>query len=494
MRRERVLLTLILVVVFLFQLLTIGFPGLNGDEAFFLLLGEEIEKIKSGVWPSLNPVIHYTGPLNFWILGSLYQLTGWLGSTFANPHPWVVRIIPLTLVWIGVWTLNQELKNWSKELSGFFLFVFINIPIVLVYSRIAWQHSIVLACCFFLLKESLRLSRTQELRWLRTGFWSALAMDSHTIGFIGVFVTLAPQIKHLIAACFRQPVRAFFCISSVLFLIYPVVRNFPPPIADPSTKSSIALQAASLLNTISGIHPFEFFLGRDPAPDLFLVPFLLFVFTLLIIRLVHLVRNSTQAPLKIQQFLLGIWISHTLAAIFIVYQCAQGRNLRFLGSERYFLSITPGWVLLQADALGYFCRNYLKKRHLQLFLLSLWFMFVFGRFSYGIWVGNKNEEPSFLASLWLEKVCPKSQCVAYAENFWNYWPIRFYSRDRIFLNFIHYNWKDVLHYTPQGKKIAGCWYEFSAWKQPDKYTEKIIFTAAKRMPSQICYLGINPPR
>ena len=94
-----------ILALILFQIFTLNRPSLNGDEAMYTLILSQLAQMRAGVAPMLNPIIGYTGPLDFWLLVSVYAVSHFLGLEAA---PWMVRIIPLTLFWLGLWFLYKE--------------------------------------------------------------------------------------------------------------------------------------------------------------------------------------------------------------------------------------------------------------------------------------------------------------------------------------------------------------------------------------------------
>src|SRR5947209_4732799 len=97
------LLLLLTGVMICAQLATLNLPKLNGDEAIYMLILGEFRKLLTGQGFSLNPIIHYAGPSDFWLMGSIYGASRFFTSFFPSsfhalePVAWMVRIVPFSL-------------------------------------------------------------------------------------------------------------------------------------------------------------------------------------------------------------------------------------------------------------------------------------------------------------------------------------------------------------------------------------------------------------
>jgi hypothetical protein len=150
--------------------------------------------------------------------------------------------------------------------------------------------------------------------------------------------------------------------------------------------------------------------------------------------------------------------------------------------------------VLFADAFLRFMRDFAQRLPKLVSLLPVMlFVFQFTRFFVPVIGMSGVEDNSLHSARWLMQNCPHEKCVAYAENFWNYWPIRFYTRDGLDLNFAHHNWKPVAFYPAQGRTVAGCWYEESWVKYRGPYKYKMVFAASRANPAQVCFYDIVAP-
>ncbi|MCM2276464.1 MAG: hypothetical protein NDJ89_00115 [Oligoflexia bacterium] len=446
--------------VILFQVATLTSVQLNGDEALYMLLVEELRRIFSGNWPQLNPVIHYSGPFDFWILGSVYALLyGWKS---LEASAWMVRIVPFVLFWAGVWGFAREVRRWSAPLSGWLVALLAISPLCLVYTKIAWQHSLLLGAFSLLVAEALRARRVGGIRWLRIGALAGLCSETHPTVFVGLVSVFLPSIQPLWADARRHPRRALGAVALFFAFAYPVLRNFPPPVSEAGERAvSLLIEFRNFANIITGAQPFSWMFHRDFGPDWLPISLFALLAAVLLRQLESLVRLWRRGEAtELDRFLLWLWLSHFATAMLLLAMCYRGRSLQFLGHERYFFVLVPGWTLLQADAF----RRFVETTRLRgrpwamLALLGFVTLNIGWRFVPPTLHATRGTDPSLLAARWLTRNCPAGSCVGYAENFWNYWPIRFYTRDAIQVRFFSHNWKGGPAYPIEGKELAACWF------------------------------------
>ncbi|MGK5087426.1 hypothetical protein WDW86_07690 [Bdellovibrionota bacterium FG-2] len=473
----------------LFQLLTLNAPGLSGDEGMYVLVLEEIHRILGGHLPALNPVIDYEGPTDFWILSGPYVLLTQIFKLEAQA--WMIRIAPLLFNWGCFYVLFNEVKKWSERLALNTLILTALTPVVLVYSHIGYPQTLLLGVFSLLLSESLRTVRTLqssgEPRLFRLAIICGLAMQVHATAPIGVLAVLMPMLPVIIRRLHPQR----FIQAACLFLIlsYPELRNYPPPVAGGGGDGgTIFLQIRSMVNIITGFQPFDFWLQNDWAPIFLQV----IVFTSVLFILFSGLRRRIARKTPYDQTMCLLWLGQSLATLIVVILCLRGRSLHIHGNERYLLSLVPGWIVLQADGLTETMSRYNRlKKAIWGGLLGLFFGVQFMRFFTPLLVDLKAPDPYLQSARWLSKNCPPSRCVAYAENFWNYWPIRYFTGDQIALNFTDYNWKPVSKYSTQGKQLSGCWFGHSQNAYKGEFSERIEFPSKIWATRQVCYKGIK---
>ena len=480
---KTLLFTFAVFAVFLMQLFTLNYPHLNGDEAVYMTVVEEFRKLLDGNLPPLNPIISYSGPIDFWIMGSVYGLFSFFSS--IEPGAWMVRIVPFLLFWAGSIALFFELKNWSKSLAKWFLFISALAPITLVYSRASMPHSPLLGIMALLIAESLRVQRGAKIRWIWSAFLAGYAVETNTSAFIGLFAVFAPVLLKTPVLVKKNIWKALAAFSLFILMAFPVVKNFPPPLNDGMmSESRWLIQIRSMINVVSGYQPFKYWLDHDSAPVIIVGALIGFVFFIWIRHFVY----STSKSRSQAHILKNYWLSHILSALMVVWICGRGRSLETLGYERYLLTIVPGWVLLTAASFDLFCKKYVRTGYT---VAVLFFLLQIYRFELPIIRNSSTADNSLAAARWLEKNCPSSTCLAYAENFWNYWPVRFYSRDSFDLNFAHHNWKKVITHERRDRVLAGCWYIDSKVPYRGKSSSQITFDSSPGNPAQICYYDIQ---
>lgn len=492
-RKARVLALL----VAFFQLLTLNAVALNGDEALYMLLGEEIQRVFSGQGLTLHPIIDYSGPLDFWAMGAFYFIAGKIFSGFGQA--WMVRIVPLIVFWISLISLFREVRRWSSSLAHWMLLVASLTPMVLVYSRSAFPHGLLLGIFFALLAESLRIQRCGKVHWLRIAVLGGLATETNTTAFLGLLAVFAPVASIVLAR-----VRADWPKASVSALIFgafalPVLSQFPPPIHAPGEGGgSWALELRNFLNMLSGQQPLYWLLHEEIAPVAAQLSFLILLLSALLMRGWSIFRTerarafARDAGVPLRVALRGHWISLLLASAFLLVMCQRGRSLRLVGHERYFLILVPGWILLQADAFQslfhWAFRRWSKKVAITGAVLAGGFLLA--RFAIPVVRFSLETDPSLLSAQWLSEECPRERCLGYAENFWNYWPIRYYSRDSIDLNYTDYNWKAQPKIPRNDRELAVCQFIKTSQPYTGPYSKRAIFSAQSGGEGQVCYLGV----
>jgi len=484
---SRAILTGTVMTVIVLQFISLGFPAMNGDEALYQLVVEELRKLLSGQMPSLNPVIDYSGPLDFWLMGSVYGITSFL--PWLQPGAWMVRIVPLVFFWTAAYGLFTELKRHHDKPSAYwFVLLAATTPMAMVYSRISFPHALLLCAMMFLTTESLRIRRDALPGFLRIAFLCGFAMETNTTAVIGMTAILVPSIKNLFKAMRRHYLRA---LASALFfavLAYPVARNFPPPVTGGEAGSAhFWIELRSLLNIMAGIQPLEFLMGRDPAPLALKAAAIMAALALMAFGAIKVFKQ----PWRESGWLKQLWLTQLAGTFLVTVICYRGRSLQTLGHERYLIALVPGWLILASDALTRLASpmswNAYRRETLAVGISCT--LAAFGLFRLPIPAAMhafSHNDNSLNSARWLMHHCKRGECAAYAENFWNYWPIRYYARAKLDLGYTHHNWKTMPQPDASGKHLAGCWYSGSqfAFKRPGK--SRVDFLRSPGNPAQFC--------
>ncbi|MEK7692374.1 MAG: hypothetical protein AAB425_15270, partial [Bdellovibrionota bacterium] len=239
-------------------------------------------------------------------------------------------------------------------------------------------------------------------------------------------------------------------------------------------------QLRSLVNVVTGYQPFSFLFGSDIGTAAGNVAILIFLIALGVIFSRALKRDLTfrarTGPLL---------LSHLLVSGLLLVFCHRGRSLEMLGHERYFLAVVPGWMLLQTIALEHWASG--KWTSAAAGLIGL---FQALRFFGPLALANPNDDSSWQASRWLVQNCRKTQCIALVDNFWSYWPIRYYTRDSIAVAAAGHNWKKVAPLAlKSGDTIAGCWFEIPQGGGPSTQDLLHLRGDPVNFSGQICQMG-----
>jgi len=473
------------VVVLVFQVLTLNIMSLNADETLYQLIVEELGKITHGQWPALNPLVPYEGPLDFWILGSIFTI--FHSILGMNPSPWLFRAVPLIAVTWGAWVLYREIEQQFPERKSSFAFVLSISPMVLVFSRVAFPQSFMLGLFLVLFAEALRVHRTSEVRWLRIALLAGLAIEAHITAVVGLGAIFLPVLRHLVAGARRRFHHFALGLALLIGLAWPVMRNFPLPIsATPGVHWYIEVR--SFLNILSGHQPFRFMLTKDAAPVFLLVGFLILLIGAFVWHFSVLVKGRTN---RLDRHFLHHGLATGAGTLFLLFMCYRGRTLMDLGTERYFLSLLPGWIFLQSDLLFRARQRFTIEGLRAWVVLGGLFLFFLVRLALPLVQFAKQEDPLKPAAAWLMDECPSGTCVAYSDGYASYWPLKFYSKNRLALNSLWSDWKPVPYFDPTGKKQAGCWAKDSERSHPESFEKRRDFAAGPGRPAYSCYSGIN---
>jgi hypothetical protein len=472
---------------------SLNYPLLNGDEALNgIIAAEETLKAFAGKPLNLTPIVTYVGPIDTWLVAMLHLLIS--GLTSWTPAPWSLRIGPLLFFLFGTIYLSFELKKKDPRIAAVFLALIAICSMSWVHARISWSSSYVLGGFSALLAETFRARRTNQPRPLPIGIYSGLLIEFHPTAALGI-LTLVGMNWRLFLESLRAD-RKKWALSFLVFfgLSLPEILHFPPPITATHERGVSFLDELSYLaGTITGRRSLLMVYGKDPLPIFVSVMILICFIGLMGSRWKTLWRNKT----KTENRALVIDTTAVLAlSATLVFFCYHSRSLSLLGHERYLNALVPLWAYLVSEALVTLSGHSARRWKTSLWFLGICVLLAQGRILYPLVVSMRNPDPTQKATEWLMQECPKSTCVAYAENFWNYWPILYYSNlnleQKIDLNVMSYNWRTMPQHPRAGREAAGCWFSSGTdLPRPKTWRKRIEFLGQGNHTGQTCYLGIE---
>jgi hypothetical protein len=314
-----------------------------------------------------------------------------------------------------------------------------------------------LAAMIFLLRESLRIARGLAPRFLVIALIGGIAEEANPSSMVGAAAMFIPVLPRMLKEAWKNKIR--FLASLVIFaiLIYPVARNFPPPVGGEGLlQGRYFIQLRSLVNILSGFHPYTTWLGRDLAPVFFQC-----VFALVITSIFGFWFARRQHK---RDVIFGYICCFLGATVLIAWIMTRGRSLEILGHERYLLPVVPLGIYLLAEAITWFVARLPDKR--QSLVVSGFILLFFGshflRWQLPLLKMLPEPDSARTAAAWMTERCQPADCVLYTENFWDYWPMRYYTRDKLHINFVRENWKQVQSHAPEGRNRSACWFLESA--------------------------------
>lgn len=487
-------------LVVFFQLATLNVHSLNGDEGIYSLIKDDFSRLLQGHIPSPNPVIDYAGPFDFWIMGSVYGLIDYLFKPLLA-EAWMVRIVPFLLWSIGTWRLYCELKlaERSKNHSiptntaPWFLILSVTCPMILVFTRLSFPHSLLLGLISLLLASVMNGVRLNQHHLLTWALISGIAIETHTSGFLAVGMASVfglANFQNLKRPKNRNTIRKLYSPHSLLAalvfigLLLPVFKNFPPPLANPDLPSRPFLfQIRNVFTILSGTHPLEFWFTKDGAP-----PFLaaLYGFGIIALFIYFVARAKSIAP----RFR---WFSyvHLMGFILIAWMARRGRSLETLGNDRYLLFLIPGFLVITALSIASILRLTKQKRLATFTVFTFLTILFVVRFVRPVVTMMGIEDPNRELATYLVDHCKPDSCVAEVENFWAYWPVRFYTFGRVNLNVYDYNWKKVAEIDVADKGLIHC--KFSRDENSEMTASDVVKFGHQGNPlAQICYFKRLP--
>ncbi len=435
---------------FLFQLVTLNVPELSSDEALGVVMFDELRKLSLGQFPSLNPVLEYLGPADTWLITAPYLL--WPFWPFAA----LLRFVPLFFCTAGFAVLLGEIQRIEKKpMLSWLGVVFLTMsPLALVYSRVAFPHGILIGLMALLLAEVARTFRAGSLRpWVFGGI-AGLALEMHPTGAIGAAAIAWPVARAMFKGRVRLPRAGAWLLAVGLFALfsYPVLRNFPPPVGTPREAGRhVFSEFVQSLGLWAGYFPYGYFFG-DQSPLHKMFPEIA-----ILIASIFIVVGSTRAIWKARpSWIKDVAFAHAVASVLLFYFCLKGRSLAFAGHERYFVALIPGVALCLAWG---WAQGWNERR---LRITRVFAVVSFGVFAVQLLPGLVRADQQSHAARWLMSACPRESCVVYAEGFWNYWTLRYYSRDRLDINCIGANWKTQPQHERRGRRAVACWHDNAA--------------------------------
>lgn len=482
---RRVLTSLLILSILAFitlQVFSLNHPKLSGDEAIgAVLFRDELKTLAFWQWSSLNPVLPYIGPADEWLQALPVKINDLLNP--ASSPAWILRLIPFLFYLAGCALLVKECWRKSKELGIITAVISLFTPVAHIHARIGWGPSLLLGTFFILWTEVLRMHRTGQVRWILLGALCGISLEFHPTSGFGIAILFFACLPILLKSARENLLKAFGGILIFLILAYPIFRHFPPPISGQNNVADWRWELRALFNITVGERPFIFIFGEDPWPVILRIFYFGFVVTIFFAGLKKLNFNRSKVTSDFNRPALSL-MTGTLA---LLYFCFRGRALDGLGNERYLLVVVPGWIWLFSEFLWTYSirKNWSYKTLMTVLLL---FTILQGaRFTAAMTKILPDRDPVLQAAEWLEKECPRSSCVAIAENFWSYWPLRFYTQDRVDINVAGHNWRSTRHHEVSGREIASCWYLNSREIYRGPYQSKITFAAQDYSDGQICF-------
>ncbi|CAK9253096.1 unnamed protein product [Sphagnum jensenii] len=310
------------------------------------------------------------------------------------------------------------------------------------------------------------MKRTLEVRWLYLATVFGIATEMHPIAWIAVPALMVPNLNLIVRKSKQAQSNVF--ASFLLFILFaaPVLRNFPLPMNGGNQfPPDFRAELAHFLNMISGRQSLLWLHGYDVRADIF--PFMLL--GLVAVLFVSLIARAIKGRSPEELYLGLSLIVHAAATVFMLWMTYRGRSLRVLGDERYFLGLVPGWLFLFANGISElidvsteFIARFKFQTEFVLALTLLGLTFPSHAIPLMAKVFNNEHDPYYQVAQFLETQCPKSSCLAYTENFWMYWPVRYYTGDRIDVNYLTHNWHTEPTISPADRYTIHCLYKDSA--------------------------------
>ncbi|HUP57661.1 MAG TPA: hypothetical protein VM598_09435, partial [Bdellovibrionota bacterium] len=224
---------------------------------------------------------------------------------------------------------------------------------------------------------------------------------------------------------------------------------------------------------LSGKRPIETIFGRDPFP--------LALSTALGLGLLALLAYRWRwRELRKPSESRGLLLSALGATVVLVVYCYRGRTLTLQGDERYVLALAPVWTLLLAEA---WARSTKFRDPALAAFLALGVV----RAALVLVPASLETDPLREAAMLVKERCPKGGCIALAEDYWIYWPLRYYSRDRVDANYWSLNWAGGPLHPTAGRQVLSCWSRVPGIPAPELSSVAAEFPAGNRFPAIRCH-------
>jgi hypothetical protein len=391
---------------------------------------------------------------------------------------------------LGTLAAVKEIKRQSEPQAGIFLLLIASSPLGWVHSRINWSSSYLLGCFSFLLAELLRQRRTQEVRWIWLGSLAGLSLEFHPTAALGLVGLGILNLKILFRSALKNKLRVLAGTGFFILFALPELLHFPPPVGGAGEKGkSFWTEIPYLLGAIIGRRPIFLRYGFDTLPIWINAVFFIALIPIIIVGWWKIRKKYPQSKGD-------FWILSGVSIV-LVFSSYLHRSLQILGHERYLCFLLPLWAYLISEGIfGFYQSSEVRKKFVIGLLGALVLLQQF-RLTFPLLLSMRSQDPSKVAAGWLVENCPKSNCVAYAETFWNYWPILYYSNQQIDLNIDPRNWHTMPpqhKWTPhstQNREIAGCWYNPNMVPQNNLARKSLTTLGQVDSSGQFCYLGIN---
>jgi hypothetical protein len=485
-RAGRRALFALLAIWFAVQLLSLNFPALSGDEASFPTVARAVW---AALWRGdlqLNPVQSYSGPFELWFRGGIGAFPLFAGKV------WAIRIWTWLFYLAGVGVAWKEARRRDPGLAENFALVSLGLPLLWGGARIGWAPAWTAGFAFLLWAERLRTARSGRVRFWVWGVVAGLQFSLYAPGIFAVLVAALPVLRELMAGLKRRPLAALGGALLAGALAWPVLRNIPFPEAANTAQwpaHALLSEARSFFSVLNGRRPVLYLWNRDLFPDWMLAVGTLAGLALMFWRASVWLRAPRPGG--------AAWLrdSAALAFVFALYYLTghAARRLDILGNERYILGLGAAVAWLLAEAWTLWARQRVPK----VLWLAPALLVVTSLLRVGdVLVREWNEpDPLIAAAEWLQRECPRESCVAYAEHFWNYWPLRYLTQDRVDLIALRYNWIPVAPVTIAGRRQAGCWFRDTPAPYTGPYRERVHFDGNRDGYmlhfAQECYLEVK---
>lgn len=426
------------------------YPEIQGDEALNFFIGFEwIENLWNGNPVSLNPVVPYIGFAEVALFGTLIKTYQWLvGGQIETlvPSASLFRVLYWGLYLLSVMRLDQLAKknqySWRWHLTAILLFA----PTLLVHSQVAWGPAICAPLAVFALTELLLTlspeSRERPVRYWVWGLLLGLAIHWYLMSAVGVVVAfLGIPLKRHKASLRQSKILNFLGVSAGILLAWPVLQNFPPPVASAhEVGRSLGRELLHWFSVFIGYQSIHFKWGVTPAVWVF-TPSLLITLGIGFYKKLKTTGWKQEGDLGVAPSWLGV-LSLTTLGLFVYG--LNGRTLTMVGHERYILGLLPAWFYVLVVWNQKFLHSNFGQRWFTLIILQslLWVLVSI------LLLVPRGQVWSEGAGIIITQ-CPERNCVVEVPDFWSYWPMRRALGFNYPVNCLGHNWYTVQKFESQ---------------------------------------------